>query len=71
METVTLSSKFQLVIPRSVREKLNFAPGQKFFVTIRDNRVELIPCEPLESLEGFAKGMNTDIDSLREREDRV
>ena len=71
METVTLSSNYQLVIPRSVRGKLNVAPGQKFFVEIRDHRVELIPCEPLESLEGFARGMSTDIDSIRERDERV
>lgn len=70
METVILSSKYQLVIPRSVREKLNFMPGQKFLVEIRNQRVELIPCESLESLEGFAKGMGNDIDSMRERVDR-
>jgi AbrB family looped-hinge helix DNA binding protein len=71
METVTLSSKFQLVVPRAIREQLKLTPGQKFLVEVRDQRVELIPCESLESLEGFAKGMGNDIDQLRERDDRL
>ena len=71
MDTITLTPDYELLIPRSVGKQLPYLPGQKFLLSIHDQKVELIPCESLESLEGFAEGMNTDIDSMRGREDRV
>jgi AbrB family looped-hinge helix DNA binding protein len=65
METVTLSSKFQVVIPRSVRERMKLSPGTKFRVIEYGNRVELIPVRPIEEMLGRFKDIDTNI----ERED--
>lgn len=67
METVELSSKFQIVIPRSVRESMKLSPGTKFRVIELDGRVELIPVRPIEELRGIFK----DIDTSIEREDEL
>lgn len=67
METVTLSSKFQVVIPRAVRERMKLSPGTKFRVIEYGNRVELIPVRPIEEFRGILKGKN--IDPNIERED--
>ena len=68
METVTLSSKFQIVIPSRVRKKLGMEPGQKIRVVLYDNRIELIPIKPIRKARGFLKRIDTTI--LRE-EDRL
>ncbi|MDR2878195.1 MAG: AbrB/MazE/SpoVT family DNA-binding domain-containing protein [Chromatiales bacterium] len=65
METVTLSPKFQVVVPRDIRERLGLVPGQKLQVLIYDNRVELIPLRPVVQMRGFLAGIDTDV----ERED--
>ena len=65
METVTLSSKFQIVIPLSVREELKLTPGEKMRVIRYSDRVELIPVRPIEEMRGFLRGIDTNI----ERED--
>lgn len=65
METVTLSSKFQIVIPLAIREDLELTPGQKFRVVRYLDRVELIPVRPTPQMRGFLRGMDTTI----ERED--
>ena len=59
MEVVTISPKFQVVIPRSVRERLNLSPGQKVQALVYDGRVELIPVRPAKALRGFLKGIDT------------
>ena len=69
MNAVTLSSKYQVVIPLAVREKLGLQPGQQFQVVALDGRVELIPVEPATALRGFMKGANTNL--LREKADRA
>ena len=65
METVTLSSKFQIVIPQAVRELLKLTPGERFRVISYDGRVELIPVRPIEEMRGRFKDISTEI----ERED--
>jgi len=65
---VTVSSKFQIVIPLDVRERMNLKPGQKVFVIEKDGVVHLIPEKPLKDLRGFVKGVTTD--KLRHEEDR-
>ena len=65
MNTVTLSSKFQIVIPRAIRDELELVPGEKFRVLRYGGRVELIPVRPIKEMRGFLKGMDTAI----ERED--
>lgn len=65
METLTISPKFQVVIPKSIRELLKLRPGQKVQAIVYNNRIELIPVQPLGSLRGFLEGIDTDV----ERED--
>lgn len=65
MDTVTVSPKFQVVIPRAIREELSLKPGEKLRVLRYDNRVELIRIRPIKELRGFLRGMDTTI----ERED--
>jgi len=61
METVTVSSKFQIVIPRTVRKSLNIRPGQKIQVIPYDNRIELILLRPIQETRGFLKGIDTTV----------
>ena len=68
MNTVTVSPKFQVVIPRYVREELSLRPGEKMRVIHYQNRVEFIPVRPIESLRGISKGMDT---SIQRDEDRL
>jgi AbrB family looped-hinge helix DNA binding protein len=68
MKTVTVSPKFQVVIPRDVRESLAIRPGTKVQVLQYENRIELIPLRSLQSLRGFLKGIDT---SVHREEDRV
>lgn len=65
--TVTISTKFQLVIPKSVREALGVRSGMKCQVVVNGNHIELIPLRPMRELRGIVKGMNTDIDREDDR----
>lgn len=67
MDTVTLSSKFQVVIPRDIREELQLTPGEKLRVLKYSDRVELIPVRPIEQIRGFLHGMDTNIERDRDR----
>lgn len=69
MDTVTISSKYQIVIPRSIREKWNVKPGQKVRLIIYGNQLEVVPVRDIKESRGFLKGMSSDID--RDEEDRV
>jgi AbrB family looped-hinge helix DNA binding protein len=68
MGIVTLSSKYQIVIPQDVREKMKLKPGQKVIVIEKDGVVHLIPEKPMKDLRGFVKGVTAD--KLRREEDR-
>lgn len=68
MQTVIVSPKYQVVIPKAVRETLKLKPGQRMHVIEYDNRIELIPDREISELRGFLKGI--DIEFSRE-EDRV
>ncbi len=59
METVVVSPKFQVVIPRAVRESLSIQPGQKVQVIRYGDRIELIPLKPARKMRGFLKGIDT------------
>jgi AbrB family looped-hinge helix DNA binding protein len=61
MDTLTISPKFQVVIPKEVRETLKLRPGQKVQVVLLDNRIELIPVRSLKEMKGFLKGIDTDV----------
>ncbi|NQT11131.1 MAG: AbrB/MazE/SpoVT family DNA-binding domain-containing protein, partial [Planctomycetes bacterium] len=57
MSVVTISSKWQVVIPKDVRDKLRIRPGQKVQAFAVGDRIELVPVVPLEQLKGFLKGL--------------
>lgn len=61
MISTTVSSKYQIVIPREVRDALKLRPGQKLQVIPYDNRIELIPLQGPRALRGFLKGIDTDV----------
>jgi AbrB family looped-hinge helix DNA binding protein len=65
MQTVTVSPKFQIVIPKAIREAMRLRPGQRLKVIEYEGRIELIPDRDIAELKGFLKGINTDF----ERED--
>ena len=65
MDTVTLSPKFQVVIPQAIREALHLTAGEKLRVLRYADRVEFIPVRPIQEMRGFLRGMDTTI----ERED--
>jgi len=67
MDTVTLSSKYQIVIPREVREKFNLKPGQKIMFVPYQKSIRLVIVPPIKEALGMFKGMN--IDNIREEED--
>ena len=67
METVTVSPKFQVVIPRAVRESLKLHPGQKVQVILYGNRIELIPLRPAKKMRGFLKGIDTSVEREQDR----
>jgi AbrB family looped-hinge helix DNA binding protein len=59
------------VLPKSIREPLGLKPGQRFLVSPSERGIELVPCEPPSALRGFLAGANTDMDEIRERDERV
>ena len=61
MTSVTVSPKFQVVIPKEVREAMGIYSGQKIQVLTYQNRIELIPLKPMKEMKGFLKGIETDI----------
>ena len=60
MNTVTVSPKYQVVIPKNIRDALQLRPGQKMKVIEYNGRIELIPDREISELRGFLKGINTE-----------
>jgi AbrB family looped-hinge helix DNA binding protein len=67
METVTVSPKFQIVIPRAVRDALDIRPGQKVQVVRYGDRIELIPLRPIREMRGFLRGIDTTVEREPDR----
>jgi AbrB family looped-hinge helix DNA binding protein len=67
MNTVTVSPKYQVVIPSGVRGPLGVRPGQKVKVFLYDNRIEMIPVRPVEQARGFLKGIDTSVEREPDR----
>jgi AbrB family looped-hinge helix DNA binding protein len=59
METVTISPKFQVVIPQRIRESMGLRSGEKAKVFSFKNRIEIIPVREVRKLRGYLKGMDT------------
>ena len=68
METVTISPKYQVVIPKSVRDRLKLKAGQQVQAIAYDDRIELVPVRPARSLRGSMKGIDTTVPRERDRE---
>lgn len=67
-DSATLSSKFQISIPKAVRERHNWKPGQEFAFIPNGKSVLIVPVPTLEELRGIAKGANRE--DYRDRDDR-
>ena len=61
MVEVTVSPKFQVVIPKEIRESMGIVSGQKVQMIKYQNRIELIPLKPMKEMKGFLKGIDTDV----------
>jgi len=59
MATVTISPKFQVVIPKEIRKRLGLTPGQKVQTIVFEDRIELIPVKPVKKMKGFLRGIDT------------
>ncbi len=68
MATVTISPKFQVVIPKQIRDSLKLEPGQKVQAIEYENRVELIPVRPITEMRGFLKGIDTTVEREGDRD---
>ena len=69
MNTVTVSPKYQVVIPRAVREQMGIHPGERLEVISLGDRIELVPLRPMREMKGFLKGLNPSFE--RDEADRV
>ena len=67
MNTVTVSPKFQVVIPRQIRKRMGLEPGMRLHVFNHDDRVEFIPVRSPKSMRGFLKGIDTTIEREEDR----
>jgi AbrB family looped-hinge helix DNA binding protein len=68
MNTVTISSKYQVVIPRPIRERFNLKPGQRIMFIPYKNTLRVVIVPPIEEAEGLFEGI--DSDPNREKVDR-
>jgi len=67
MTTVTISPKFQVVIPKQIREQLQLSPGQKVQAIVYEGRIELIPLRPTREMRGFLAGIDTEVEREADR----
>jgi AbrB family looped-hinge helix DNA binding protein len=67
METVKVSPKYQVVIPRKARAGLHLRPGQRFQVILYDNRLEFIPIRPMKEMRGSLRGIDTSVEREPDR----
>jgi AbrB family looped-hinge helix DNA binding protein len=67
MTTVTLSTKYQVVVPKEVRRRLNLRPGKKYQVFAYGDRIEFIPVRKVQDMRGVLKGIDTHIEREQDR----
>ena len=67
MTTITISPKFQIVIPKAIRDLLRLRPGQKVQAIAYEDRIELIPVRRAKEMRGFLRGIDTTIERDRDR----
>ena len=61
MNTVTISPKFQVVIPKEIRERLTLRAGQKVHAMVYEDRIELVPVRSARQLKGCLRGIDTTV----------
>jgi AbrB family looped-hinge helix DNA binding protein len=61
MAEVTVSPKFQIVIPKEIRESMGIVSGQKVQIMSYQGRIEVIPLKPMKEMKGFLKGIDTTV----------
>ena len=69
MESVVLSSKYQFVLPRGIRERLQLRPGMRLTVLQKGRVIFLVPERPLRTYRGIVRGVSAK--GLREKKDRL
>ena len=67
MEAVKISPKYQVVIPKKLRESLNLSPGQKVQMVAFEDRIEMIPVKKISEMKGFLKGIETTVERETDR----
>lgn len=67
METVKISPKYQIVIPKKLREALNLSPGQRVQMVAFEDRIEMIPIRKMSEMKGFLKGIDTTVERETDR----
>jgi AbrB family looped-hinge helix DNA binding protein len=67
MPAVTVSPKYQVVIPKEIREEMGIQPGQKVDMLIYQGNIVLVPLRPIEELRGFAKGIDATFEREKDR----
>jgi len=67
MTAMTVSPKYQVVIPKEIRESMGIVSGQKIQMLTYQNRIELIPIKPMKKMRGFLKGINTTVKRDKDR----
>lgn len=67
MQAVKVSPKFQVVIPRKVRETLGIRPGERIQVFLYENRIEFVPIKPMKRVRGFLQGIDTTVEREEDR----
>ena len=67
MEAVKISQKYQVVIPKKLRESLNLLPGQKVQMVAFEDRIEMIPVRKISEMKGFLKGIDTTVEREKDR----
>jgi len=70
MKPITVSPKYQVVIPRAIREQINIKPGQKMHVIAYSNKIVLIPVRPVQEARGSLKDLDADVQREEEDEQR-
>ncbi|MDO8627997.1 MAG: AbrB/MazE/SpoVT family DNA-binding domain-containing protein [Candidatus Diapherotrites archaeon] len=68
MQTITLSSKYQIVIPKQMREDMNLRPGQKLVLIEKGDSIQMVRIGKLKDMAGFVKGLTQD--GLRDESER-
>jgi len=67
MKAVTVSPKFQIVIPKAVRDSVGIVSGQKIQMLTYRNRIELIPIKPMNKMRGFVQGIDAEVKRDKDR----